>query len=53
MGRVDFAQISGGDIGFEIAHLRAYLDEAHHWRHGLLGDLRVAYGQSEHLLVEG
>ena len=52
VGRVDFAQISGGDPALELAHLRAYLDKAHHWRQGLLGDLRTAYGQSEHLQVE-
>ncbi|MEP1202176.1 hypothetical protein [Tateyamaria sp.] len=52
VGRVDFAQIANGDTAFEAAHLRAYLDKAHHWRHGLLDDLRVAYGQSGHLQVE-
>lgn len=52
VGRVDFAQITGGDRALEQAHLRAYLDKAHHWRHGLLGDLRTAYGQSGHLQVE-
>ncbi len=52
VGRVDFAQISDGEPEFEVAHLRAYLDKAHHWRHGLLGDLRAAYGQSPHLQVE-
>jgi hypothetical protein len=52
VGRVDFAPISWGDPNLEHAHLRAYLDKAHHWRHGLLGDLRTAYGQSPHLQVE-
>lgn len=52
VGRVDFAQIAGGDTNLEQAHLRAYLDKTHHWRHGLLGDLRTAYGQSGHLQVE-
>lgn len=52
VGRVDFAQIAGGDTALEQAHLRAYLDKTHHWRHGVLGDLRVAYGQTEHLQVE-
>ena len=52
VGRVDFALISEGDRDLELAYLRAYLDKTHHWRQGLLGDLRVAYGQSDHLRVE-
>lgn len=52
VGRIDFAGLAAGDPALEQAHLRAYLDKTHHWRHGLLGDLRVAYGQSKHLLVE-
>ncbi|MFL4468331.1 hypothetical protein ACERZ8_00025 [Tateyamaria armeniaca] len=52
VGRVDFALISDGDRDLELAYLRAYLDKTHHWRHGFLGDLRVAYGQSDHLRVE-
>lgn len=52
VGRVDFALISWGEPELELARLRAYLDKTHHWRHGLLGDLRVAYGQSDHLKVE-
>lgn len=52
VGRVDFAGLADGDRALEQAHLRAYLDKAHHWRHGLLGDLRTAYGQSGHLQVE-
>lgn len=52
VGRVDFAVAAPRDSELEHAHLRAYLDKAHHWRHGLLGDLRAAYGDSRNLQVE-
>lgn len=52
IGRIDFAPITKKKPLLEIAYLRAYLDKSHHWRHGMLGDIRAAYGQSEHLLVE-
>jgi len=52
VGRIDFAGISRNERAQEIAYLRAYLDKDHHWRQGMLGDLREAYGQSEHLVGE-
>ncbi len=52
IGRIDFAVVSGGDQETEIRLLRAYFDKNHHWRTGLLGDLRDAYGQNQHLTVE-
>lgn len=51
IGRVDFAGL-GPDFGGEVPLLRAYLDRDHHWRHGWLGDLRSAYGKSDHLKTE-
>ncbi len=52
VGRIDFAPISAGDRVVELAHLQHYFDKNHRWRHGQLGDLRNAYGQSGHLSVE-
>ena len=52
IGRIDFEPVSGGDKAREVALLRAYFDKNHHWRMGLLGDLRGAYGQSKHLIGE-
>ena len=52
VGRIDFAGVSGGDRDLEVALLRAYFDKNHHWRRGLLGDLRQAYSQNGNLLVE-
>ena len=52
VGRIDFAPLAQGAPEAEIALLRAYLDRNHHWRTGLLGDLRDAYGQSGHLQTE-
>ena len=52
VGRVDFAVAAPRDSDLEHAYLRAYLDKTHHWRHGLLGDLRAAYAQSRNLKVE-
>ncbi|WP_187431103.1 hypothetical protein [Roseobacter fucihabitans] len=52
VGRIDFSPVSGGDKTQEVALLRAYFDKNHHWRMGLLGDLRGAYGQSDHLVGE-
>lgn len=52
VGRIDFVNLSGGDRAKEIALLRAYLDKNHHWRHGILGDLRHAYAQNGNLIVE-
>jgi hypothetical protein len=50
VGRIDFAPLAQGAA--EAALLRAYFDKNHHWRTGLLGDLRTAYGQSGHLETE-
>lgn len=50
IGRIDFASI--GDRQTEIAHLQSYLNKAHHWRQGLIGDLRDGYAQSPILKVE-
>jgi hypothetical protein len=52
VGRIDFVPVAGQDKGEELRLLARYLDKNHHWRHGRLGDLRNAYGQSGHLLVE-
>lgn len=52
VGRIDFSNVSGNDPARELHLLRAYLDKNHHWRHGLLGDLRRAYGSGERLLGE-
>lgn len=51
IGRIDFSNMSRERSG-EIQLLRSYLDKNHHWRTGLLGDLRTAYGDSEHLTGE-
>ncbi|GIT89282.1 hypothetical protein [Roseobacter sp. OBYS 0001] len=52
IGRIDLSPVSEGDKAREVALLRAYFDKNHHWRMGLLGDLRGAYGQSNHLTTE-
>lgn len=53
IGRIDFSGFNPGPKrGREIALLRAYFDKNHHWRMGLHGDLRNAYGKTEHLSVE-
>jgi hypothetical protein len=50
IGRIDFSNLAQG--AEELALLRAYFDKNHHWRTGLLGDLREAYAQSSHLRTE-
>jgi hypothetical protein len=50
VGRIDFSNLAQG--AEELALLRAYFDKNHHWRTGLLGDLRDAYAQSGHLKTE-
>ena len=52
IGRIDFKGVSGGEADKEIYLLRAYFDKNHHWRNGLLGDLREGYAQSGHLAIE-
>lgn len=52
VGRIDFAPVSEGNRKTEIRQLRAYFDKNHHWRMGYLGDLREAYGKTDHLAVE-
>jgi hypothetical protein len=52
VGRIDMANLSGGDGDREIRLLAAYFDKNHHWRQGLLGDLREAYGGTGYLQVE-
>ena len=52
IGRIDFSPVSNGKRASEIQLLNAYFDKNHHWRTGMLGDLREAYGQSEYLGVE-
>ncbi len=52
VGRIDFAPLAAGDPEVELAHLKHYFEKNHRWRHGELGDLRNAYGQSGHLSVE-
>jgi hypothetical protein len=51
VGRIDFALFDDA-LGDEISLLKRYFDKNHHWRHGRLGDLRQAYGDSTHLFVE-
>ncbi|MDJ0994255.1 MAG: C25 family cysteine peptidase [Dinoroseobacter sp.] len=52
VGRIDFSNMGDGSREAEISMLRAYFDKNHHWRHGMLGDLREAYGQTGYLRVE-
>ncbi len=52
IGRIDFSNVSAGKRDAEIHLLRAYFDKNHHWRMGLFGDLREAYGKIGHLTVE-
>ncbi len=52
VGRIDFAPASNGNRALELQLLRAYFDKNHHWRMGLLGDLREAYGSKGHLETE-
>jgi hypothetical protein len=52
IGRIDFSNVSDGSHAREIHLLRAYFDKNFHWRRGLLGDLRNAYGNTGHLEVE-
>lgn len=51
VGRIDFSGLDDA-FGDEVSLLQRYLDKNHHWRHGRLGDLRQAYGGSDHLFVE-
>jgi hypothetical protein len=52
VGRIDFAKYTSGNRDAEIRLLRAYFDKNHHWRMGMMGDLREAYGQNNHLVTE-
>ena len=52
IGRIDFAPISGRDRDMEVRLLQQYFDKNHHWRHGLLGDLRDGYAGESRLKVE-
>lgn len=52
IGRIDFSPVSIDDPAAEIRLLQAYFDKNHHWRMGLLGDLREAYGSGGHLQAE-
>ena len=52
IGRIDFSSVSGGKRERELQLLNAYLDKNHHWRTGMLGDLREAYGKTAYLDVE-
>ncbi len=51
VGRIDFSGLGDG-FDDEVTLLKHYFDKNHNWRHGRLGDLRQAYGASDHLLVE-
>jgi hypothetical protein len=51
VGRIDFAKLDRR-LGDEVALMKSYFDKNHDWRHGRLGDLRQAYGKSDHLFVE-
>lgn len=52
IGRIDFAGMAGGKRNQEIHYLNSYFDKNHHWRMGLIGDLRQAYGNGGALLAE-
>lgn len=52
IGRIDFAPIARADREREVRLLQQYFDKNHHWRHGLLGDLRGAYASGKRLAVE-
>lgn len=52
IGRIDFSPLRNKSRARELAFLRAYFDKNHHWRMGLHGDLRRAYGDSTFLLAE-
>lgn len=52
VGRIDFSPLTGRDQTREVQFLKAYFDKNHHWRHGLHGDLRQAYGQNTNLIAE-
>jgi hypothetical protein len=51
VGRIDFSTMDD-TFGDEVSLLKRYFDKNHNWRHGRLGDLRQAYGDSSHLLLE-
>jgi hypothetical protein len=51
VGRIDFSGLDDA-LGDEITLLQSYFDKNHNWRQGRLGDLREAYGGSDHLFVE-
>lgn len=52
VGRIDFAALSAGNRAQELHWLRSYFDKNHHWRMGLIGDLRAAYGSNKNLISE-
>jgi len=52
IGRIDFSPLSEGKREREVHLLKAYFDKNHHWRMGMLGDLREAYAKTEYLQVE-
>lgn len=52
VGRIDFSPVSDGKRERELQLLSAYFDKNHHWRTGMLGDLREAYGKTEYLEME-
>lgn len=52
VGRINLANLSKNDYETELGLLRAYFDKNHHWRQGLHGDLRNAYGRGKHLTTE-
>ncbi|MEP4196662.1 MAG: hypothetical protein ABJL99_13615 [Aliishimia sp.] len=52
VGRIDFEPVAKNLPDKELRLLKAYFDKNHHWRHGFLGDLRDAYAQNDHLIVE-
>ncbi|MFV0360487.1 hypothetical protein [Tropicimonas sp.] len=49
VGRIDFSHFRNEDPQAELRLLEAYFDKNHHWRNGLLGDLRQAYGKTDYL----
>ncbi|MEM6407036.1 MAG: Ig-like domain-containing protein [Pseudomonadota bacterium] len=52
IGRIDFSDHKADNTDEEHRKLRAYFDKNHHWRNGFHGDLREAYWDRKHLLVE-
>ena len=51
IGRIDFSGLDEA-FGTEVDLINAYFQRNHRWRHGEMGDRRLAYGQNRNLRVE-